>query len=139
MTYMKQDTAEYNAYMADYMTRRYHKRRLQAIEYLGGACSHCHATTNLEIDHVDPTSKSFDIGKALSGWGGERILVELDKCQALCESCHELKTRKDNSVTLGVREFWEHGTLAGRRTGCKCAPCKSAQAKYMKEYRSKNK
>ena len=78
---MKQGTAEYNAYMADYMTRRYHKRRFQAIEYLGGACNHCHATTNLEIDHVDPTSKSFDLGKALSGWAWERILVELDKCR----------------------------------------------------------
>lgn len=82
----------YNSYMAKYMTERYHRRRNDFIEKRGGCCEKCGSTDQLEIDHVDPAQKGFDIGKALSGWAESRIQEELSKCQVLCSDCHKKKS-----------------------------------------------
>jgi len=43
----------------------------------------------LVFHHKDPNEKEIDISKAWSGgWGIERILKEIDKCDALCANCH---------------------------------------------------
>lgn len=49
--------------MRKYMLARYHKRRAEAIRKLGGKCVKCGSEENLEIDHIDPTTKSFEISK----------------------------------------------------------------------------
>lgn len=116
------------------MLKRYHQRRLQSIEYLGGKCNICKSTEDLQLDHINPSDKSFNLAKALSSWSIERIRPELDKCQILCSECHKAKTRKDLAEKFGQREFWEHGTLTGYKY-CKCNECKSARAEYMREYR----
>lgn len=136
---MLKDSVSYNEYMANYMTKRYHKRRSQAIEYLGKKCNVCGVDTDLEIDHVNPEEKAFDLGKALSGWSWSRIVEELNKCQLLCKSCHDAKTRREGSTRFGKRERWEHGTVAGRRRGCKCRQCLDARARYMVDYRKRSK
>ena len=85
---------DYNNYMKEYMLRRYHKRRLEAIAYLGGTCAVCGTTSNLEFDHIDASEKSFPIGKM---WSVNDIALykELDKCQLLCKSHHEEKTLRE--------------------------------------------
>lgn len=108
-----------------YLMKRYQKRKAWAHEYLGNKCANCGSTSNLEIDHVDPTNKSFSFGK---GWGKPLAILqeELNKCQLLCKSCHDIKTNS--------REY-EHGNVRLYWTGCRCRLCTTAAVKYKKRKR----
>lgn len=117
---------KYNNYMRDYMKRRYHERRAEAIQLLGSRCVRCNATENLETDHIDRTTKSFDLGKL---WSIARhlYLEELEKCQLLCEDCHKKKSALEMSVSHG-------GGVSGKKN-CKCEPCRIKKRDYMRNYR----
>lgn len=116
----------YNSYMTDYMVRRYHARRIEAIKLLGGKCAVCNTTEKLELDHIDRTAKTFDIGKLFSR-GKARYLKELELCQLLCYDCHKEKTFED----AGYSE--EHGKgLTGKRN-CRCALCGPLKKRYMQD------
>jgi len=67
------------------------KKREHLIEMLGGKCSGCGITENLQFDHIDRKNKSFTIGKCL-GNSLEKLIDEAQKCQLLCKSCHQVKT-----------------------------------------------
>lgn len=125
----------YNSYMAVYMLSRYHRRRAECIERLGGKCVECGSKDDLEIDHVEPSKKSFNLAAALAGWRWERIDAELLKCELLCKRHHLIKSRRDIAAMLGKREFWEHGTIAGYRY-CKCEPCKEAKRVENRKYKA---
>ena len=123
------DPEKYKQYMKDYMLKRYHERRDKAIEKLGGKCK-CGATTGLQFDHIDPATKKFTLAR-LSSINEEDFWKEVDKCQLLCDTCHQAKTLLD----LGrVSAKDTHGTLSSYRY-CKCDECKAAKAAYMKEYK----
>ena len=109
----------YNAYMADYMLRRYHQRHTEAIIQLGGKCAKCNARKNLDIDHIDPSQKTYTIGNILVSAPEARYKKELAKCQLLCKKHHIQKTRNEQTVGHG-------GGLTGvRRCWCElCAPLK---------------
>ena len=79
------DREAYNAYMKAYMLKRYHTQRAEALTLLGGVCVQCGATTQLQLDHVDPKKKSFTLSNL---WSRPRksFLKELKKCQILCKS-----------------------------------------------------
>lgn len=83
-----------NAYMNDYMKRRYRKRRELAFEILGGRCVGCGTTEQLEIDHIEregvPSNKKF---AHFWNMAIERFRLELEKCQLLCYDCHLAKTK----------------------------------------------
>lgn len=80
-------TAERNAYFRAYKRNR----RAEAIAMLGGVCVKCGTTENLEIDHVDPSTKLYEIRDVL--WYRRDVrLAELAKCQLLCEDHHSDKT-----------------------------------------------
>ena len=70
----------------------YHRRRQEAIRYLGGCCALCSATGKLEFDHVVPKDKDFEINLNLRA-AFAKLKAELDKCQLLCKSCHRRKHR----------------------------------------------
>jgi 5-methylcytosine-specific restriction endonuclease McrA len=95
---MKRCKVCYNEYMRRYMLERYHRRRAAIVKSMGGECAQCYSTEDLEIDHIDRSTKSFDIGKAIAGWKMDRINAELDKCQLLCHDCHLEKSVAENSV-----------------------------------------
>jgi hypothetical protein len=63
-------------------------------EKMGGKCVKCGCTEALEFDHIDPTTKSFNIS---AGYHKpmEVLEEELAKCQLLCVSCHREKTKKN--------------------------------------------
>lgn len=126
------DREKYNEYMRNYMLRRYHERRQQAIAYLGGTCVHCGTAENLELDHIDPKTKTLEIGKMWSV-AETRFWAEVEKCQLLCRAAHTDKSiiDKGNKSAKGT-----HGTLSSYRY-CKCAECKNAQAIYMRNRRNK--
>ncbi len=118
----------YNEYMKNYMLNRYYKRRNDFINRLGNKCVSCGKKDNLELDHIDPSIKSFNISKALSSWSIKKIEAEFVKLQLLCKECHIQKTIIDKSNSP-----WKHGTLSDYRY-CKCLLCKKAKSDYMKEY-----
>ena len=64
------------------------------IEKLGGKCIECGNTEALEFDHIDPSTKSFNIS---AGYHKPKEVLEeeLSKCQLLCNKCHIEKSKKD--------------------------------------------
>jgi hypothetical protein len=120
-----QTREQYNAYMRDYLLRRYHERMEEARRRLGGKCARCPSVDDLQLDHKDPKTKSFTIAKLWSV-SRERFDTELLKCQLLCPPCHTEKTLED----LGrKRARGTHGTVSSYRY-CgppKCESCKAAK------------
>jgi hypothetical protein len=96
----------YNAYMKDYMLRRYHSRVAEAKQILGNHCKICNTTEELEIDHIDWCKKELSLGKLWSV-SRKRYLAELEKCQLLCKEHHAQKTKADLSESQQIRESWK--------------------------------
>lgn len=68
--------------------RREAKRAL--VAELGGACSRCgyaRAIEALHFHHVDPATKRFGLGRAMSS-SMESLREEAAKCILLCANCH---------------------------------------------------
>lgn len=102
-----------------YHREYWHKRRAKLIAYLGDCCVKCGSKENLEIDHIDPSQKSFHISQRASLT--PRTMKELDKCQLLCENCHWAKTAQE-------RSGFSHGKqYAWQRLKCQCAQCLKAK------------
>lgn len=99
-----------------YHRRYYHEVRRQKIfDYLGGACIVCGSREDLEVDHIDPSEKSFEISRNLTF--NAKLRAELDKCQLLCSDHHIAKTTAD-------RAPFTHGTIYGfMKQKCKCHLC----------------
>lgn len=76
-------------YQRDYNRKWVAARR--AAFFSGKSCAQCGSTQNLELDHVDPSTK---IHHAIWTWRESRRLAEASKCQALCHDCHLAKTAK---------------------------------------------
>ena len=68
------------------------ERKKLLTEMLGGKCVSCGTTENLQFDHIDPTTKSFSIGKR---YRCKDVFEEIKKCQLLCCDCHWKKTSED--------------------------------------------
>lgn len=54
---------DYNEYYREYMRKYYHDRRKDAIEYLGGKCVLCGSVENLQFDHIDRSTKKYELSK----------------------------------------------------------------------------
>jgi 2-keto-3-deoxy-L-rhamnonate aldolase RhmA len=51
----------------------------------------------LDFHHTEKDEKDFTLALVKSwGWGRERILREVAKCQVLCANCHRKKHSKNN-------------------------------------------
>ena len=120
--------------MRRYRKEKYPQHREKIINMLGGVCSSCGATSNLQVDHIDPDTKEFD-PLAFPPKSKERIEKELAKCQLLCSDCHEIKSARDQGKKPAKGT---HGTLSSYRH-CKCRKCKDAWNKYHREYKRKRK
>src|ERR1700737_409283 len=102
-----------------YQLRSVKKRRADYIGKMGGKCSSCGSTEQLEIDHIDPETKT---DHRIWSWSHPRIEKELEKCQLLCRSCHVEKTARENAER-NIREI-VHGTYyAYKHRGCRCSDC----------------
>ena len=128
--------AAYNEHMRHYMLKRYHERREQILEKLGGRCYQCGSTDDLELDHKDPKKKKINLARRLSSISQIKLDEELKKVQLLCRECHQEKTIDDQGFK---RAKGKHGTISTYRW-CgppKCEACKKARRDYMREYRKK--
>lgn len=112
---------------------RYYKKKAKMLEFLGGKCVKCDSTSNLEIDHIDWKEKKFTITNRTNlSW--EKLKLELDKCQLLCEKCHDQKSIDDRREQItGFREQ-PHGTYTRYRFyKCRCDECTKANSAYIKK------
>ena len=68
------------------------------FEYLSiHPCKICEETDPivLEFDHIDPTTKSFDICIGIQRGINLSVLIsEIEKCRVLCANCHKRHTAK---------------------------------------------
>jgi hypothetical protein len=117
-------------YHRAYNVERYHRLRAEYIHLLGGKCVICGSTNQLEFDHIDPGTKTIDVGKLLSVSKAVRD-AEFKKCQLLCKSHHAEKSARESSVGHG-------GGRSGKKN-CSCVPCKERKAQYMREYHARRK
>ena len=122
-------------YMLDYQKRWLAGRRLKGISLLGGKCAWCGCTEDLEFDHVDPATRDAKLVNKQGfpwNWAWERILVELAKCQLLCNGCHKAKTGDEKRAKA------PHGTnsrYTSKRWPCRCPACRKAHADTNAKYR----
>jgi predicted HNH restriction endonuclease len=74
----------------EYTTERWRKRKIEAVEYMGGKCKECGYNKYLgalEFHHLDPSTKEANWNK-IRLWEWSKIKNELDKCVLLCANCH---------------------------------------------------
>lgn len=74
----------------DYQKAWMQKRRQAWIDE-NGPCIDCGSFEDLEVDHVDATTKKFNPAQIWSRKAEVR-LAELAKCVVRCNSCHVVKT-----------------------------------------------
>ncbi len=77
------------AYYAMKVTNHHRKQKRRAIEYKGGACEVCGYSKSpaaMVFHHRNPSEKDFSISHRNLSW--ENLVVELDKCDLLCQNCH---------------------------------------------------
>jgi hypothetical protein len=120
-----------NAYQAEWQA----KRRKAWIESQGGFCAACGSRENLEVDHVDRTTKSVNPTHLWSLAEGNPVRVsELAKCQVLCRSCHRAKTRGE------FAHKFPHGRyVTYNKRGCRCDECRLANRERSRKQRQKSK
>ena len=129
------DKEKYNAYHKEYQLKRYHQRRAEAIQKLGGKCSVCGIVADLEIDHIDYKLKEIPINK-LWGVSQQRFWNEIAKCQLLCYKHHKAKTSLESTerrpITHGI--YW-----AAYKYNCQCDLCLQFKIDYAEKRREKRK
>lgn len=123
---------EYNQYHKEYNKKRYDERIALAIKILGGKCKFCGINENLHIDHIIPSDKEYNIDYA-TRLSMEKFLLEIAKCQLLCQKCHSFKTNLQNGIPL------EHGKGLTGKKSCYCELCKPLKDAYIKEWKAKRK
>lgn len=118
----------------DYKAAWRERTRSWAVELLGGCCVGCETTVELDFDHVNAATKSFDISVGIrDGYSRARLQAELVKCQLLCGPCHREKSDK----YLDGGRVPHGGGKQGKRN-CKCGPCRVKYNKYMRELKRRN-
>ena len=68
------------------------KKRKETWFKQNGPCVKCNSWKNLELDHINPSTK---ITHRIWSRNEEFRKNELKKCQVLCKICHKEKTKKD--------------------------------------------
>ena len=113
----------------DYKATWRERTRSWAIELLGGRCVDCGTMIELDFDHIDSSTKSFDISVGIrDGYSRARLQMELLKCQLLCNPCHIEK-----SIEYMDGRRVEHGGGRRGKRNCKCDPCRLKYNEYMRE------
>lgn len=56
---------------------------------LGKKCLFCPSKYRLHFHHIDPGSKTFDIGRYTVTYPIIELLIEISKCVLVCNSCHQ--------------------------------------------------
>lgn len=85
----------------DAVNKRRRMVKLQAIEYKGGKCEHCHGVfipAVFDFHHTDPNEKDFNLASKGHCRSWDTVKSELDKCIMLCANCHRVEHSKGEEV-----------------------------------------
>lgn len=107
----------------EYDRLRASNNRAEWIKSQGGKCVKCGSTENLEIDHIDPSTKEYKIATI---WSRRKEVrdYELAKCQILCYGCHKEKT-----LGYAIKDM-KCGTFSMYQSRkCRCEECRAANAR----------
>lgn len=113
-----------NKEISDFRNKTLVENRRKEWFKVNSPCKHCNSWDNLELDHMDPSTKTVKVTSNIWHWNIERRLKELSNCQILCNSCHKKKTAAGkewckgeavgsskliSSQVLKIRELKENG------------------------------
>lgn len=102
---------------ADYQRNWIAARRAEWLA-ANGPCVFCGSSERLEVDHIDPATKT---SHNVWSWSRERREEELAKCRVLCYDCHKKVTSEQR------RAKTKHGTYGRYRYHeCRCVLCVEA-------------
>lgn len=120
--------------MRDYINQYRLKRKIWALEYLGGKCVNCGSISHLEFDHKDRMTKITNIGRLWTA-SKKKFEEEVKKCQLLCQECHLEKSLKEkvfyNGEKTGHGKVWMY-----IKYKCRCDLCKTAKSMQARKNRS---
>ena len=74
-----------------YCMQRWAKKKLKAIEYMGGECVDCGYSDHPEPFHFHHVRDKSATWKKMRLWSWENIKAELSKCELLCANCHTIR------------------------------------------------
>ena len=106
-------------------TTFYLSRKLEILNHLGNKCKKCNSLENLEVDHIDPTTKKYTILEMTHN--NNKFREELSKLQILCENCHHQKTFMEQAQRLCKRGH--ERTPDNVTPGNNCKKCMNLRAK----------
>lgn len=118
----------YNEHSRQYAKEKYHRIRSEWIDKLGGRCIGCGTDQELQFDHDDAKSKTYEIGTIIKS-GHDKLANEMAKCVLRCRPCHIEKSRREGDLNTV-----EHGGGAKGKRNCKCDPCMEKKREYMRAY-----
>lgn len=75
--------------------RQWQRQRRELWLRENGPCVDCGSSKDLEVDHVDPTTK---VTHNVWSWRESRRREELAKCVVRCRECHALKSKYEHAV-----------------------------------------
>ncbi|TSC52084.1 MAG: HNH endonuclease [Parcubacteria group bacterium LiPW_41] len=87
----KRTYADRAEYIKQAVTKRRRKLKEMLVEYKGGKCVVCKykkTSWALDLHHIDPIKKDFNMSVRGLTRSWERLKQEADKCVLLCANCH---------------------------------------------------
>lgn len=120
-------------YGREYMKKRYHQKRQELIDKLGGKCVRCSKTNDLHLDHINKKKKSIRMSD-IHSVADAKVQKEIKNIQILCKDCHKDKTKEAWDFSTSKPK---HGTYwMYRKHNCRCNKCakayKEARARWRK-------
>ena len=99
-SWRERNKERYQEYQKKYRENLYKERKKLIFDLLGNKCVKCGSIDNLEIDHIDPHLKLFDVLNYILA-NIDKLTNEIKKCQLLCYDCHKEKTKIEKSINHG--------------------------------------
>lgn len=99
---------------------------------IGTKCIYCNSFEDLEVDHIDPTTKLYNTSKIWAKKYRAILLEELKKCQPLCKTCHKIKSNKE--LSSNRKGTFKHGTFySWMKALCICKVCLEAKKSLVRK------
>ena len=78
------------------------KAKVDEIKTTSGciSCGYNSHPAALDFNHIDPSTKKFDVSTRLQQYCWARLEEEIAKCEVLCANCHRIHTYDNHPTRL---------------------------------------